>query len=738
MGLINLQTNLKSLKYGKDRFGGGDSGQPFIKNPIITEPGKLTHASNDFLLRGGIRAPLRAAEDVARLTKYLFNPKNPSGLLFIAKQNLLSRTAVKTEASYGASYAGGAINEGIYTPLSTLAQAGVGFAGIHLNKQGIDPTGLIPGLSINKYEDVVKKNNSILSNKIVKDFIPFNLSSFTPGLNPFAQTTSVPTIPPPKDLVLFENRLLNTWWNKQNAKNETNVILSYPGGPGSKLGIGKTRIKFADQRTGVNNSNYKKNFYYKKPREVEYKFNKIFFGDSVQFSMNNTYVKGSVSMLYAGLTGISSNELISGDSNFNFIDNPFLPSDLNVVYEPGTLNPNKNTPKSLTKNYTPETLPEDIIPYVGASSQIPLTGFEGEPKNINPDTLIKTGGILRLNIDNNVYKSGSLEENTSFKTQTVRPNRGDTPIYQTATNLGVFNNIEIEKRVNLGSPGETEGSISTILDKINGSKSYSKSGPSTIGEGGANNDFNDLVHLRIGIVDPQFPSKVEYMNFRSYIDNFSDSYNADWKSQKYMGRAEKFYKYGGFDRSISLGFTVAASSQAEMNGMYQKLNYLASSVAPKYTTAGYMAGNLVKLTVGDYIFEQYGIITGFTYDIPKESPWEINIGKGASLKDELPMIIKVTGMKFTPIHEFRPEVGIQGPNHKTRFITNEIPHNRTSRLDEVRDEREEIIAEEKKIVDDARKAAEEAAEAASLARAESNLGNPFAQNGNLSSLGGLN
>jgi hypothetical protein len=48
------------------------------------------------------------------------------------------------------------------------------------------------------------------------------------------------------------------------------------------------------------------------------------------------------------------------------------------------------------------------------------------------------------------------------------------------------------------------------------------------------------------------------MNFRSYIDSFSDSYSADWKAQSYMGRGEKFYKYGGFDRSISLAFTVVS------------------------------------------------------------------------------------------------------------------------------------------------------------------------------------
>ena len=32
--LLNIQTDLKSLKFGNDRPGGGDSGQPYIKKTI--------------------------------------------------------------------------------------------------------------------------------------------------------------------------------------------------------------------------------------------------------------------------------------------------------------------------------------------------------------------------------------------------------------------------------------------------------------------------------------------------------------------------------------------------------------------------------------------------------------------------------------------------------------------------------------------------------------------------------
>ena len=114
---------------------------------------------SDFLIRGGILAPLSAAEDATRLTKYFTDINNPSGILFATKQNILSRVGVKTEAVRPSpAYLGGALNEGVYLPTSTLAQALVGFAGTTLNKQGIDPTGLIPGLGIITYQDAIKEN----------------------------------------------------------------------------------------------------------------------------------------------------------------------------------------------------------------------------------------------------------------------------------------------------------------------------------------------------------------------------------------------------------------------------------------------------------------------------------------------------------------------------------------------------------------------------------------------------
>ena len=49
MGLKDLKTNLKSLRYGKDTVGGGTSNEPYITTSIDTAPGNT--GGPDFTLR---------------------------------------------------------------------------------------------------------------------------------------------------------------------------------------------------------------------------------------------------------------------------------------------------------------------------------------------------------------------------------------------------------------------------------------------------------------------------------------------------------------------------------------------------------------------------------------------------------------------------------------------------------------------------------------------------------------
>lgn len=221
--LVNLKTDLKSLKYSKDRPEAGYSGQPFIQKEIPSDTSTFS-GENDFLVRGGLQLPKIVVDDLERLGRYFKDTKSPKGLLFIAKQNLLSRTAVKTQAS------GKILNAGVYTPLSTLAQAGVSAAGFHLKKQGLNPL-----QGVTTYSDVAREvigeetSNPIgLSNRLV--LLKNNKIS---GLT--------------YDLIQ-QQKFSNTGINFGNSEE----ILKYGGGPTSPLpGIGKTRIPFALGNTGA-------------------------------------------------------------------------------------------------------------------------------------------------------------------------------------------------------------------------------------------------------------------------------------------------------------------------------------------------------------------------------------------------------------------------------------------------------------------------------------------------------
>ena len=170
-------------------------------------------------------------------------------------------------------------------------------------------------------------------------------------------------------------------------------------------------------------------------------------------------------------------------------------------------------------------------------------------------------------------------------------------------------------------------------------------------------DDNDFVKFRIAAIDNSSPNFKTFMHFRAFLGGITDSYNASWNGFNYLGRGEQFYTYGGFTRTMSLGWTVAATSKEELFPMYSKLNYLASTLAPNYSAKGYMRGNLAQLTIGGYVYEQPGIITSLTYDIQEDTSWEIGIdinGDTDYNTKQVPHIIRVSNFSFIPIQQFIP------------------------------------------------------------------------------------
>ena len=228
MGLLNLKTDLKSLKYGNDQRGGGSSNQPYIVTPI---PDGYADTSPDFILRNGYLSnpislaqdvsgfiPANSVQDVTRLTKLFTDTKSPNGLLFIAKQEFLERQNVEIPGGLGR----------VYNPAGTLAQAGVLFSGYHLNKQGLNPfqQGYFNGGENGYYQNNIPKPNGVNggegSGRLTSLY--YKQSSQAKPKNPTTQ------------------KELDKRYNI-STDDSTNMI-SYGGGPGSVLGVGKTNIKF--------------------------------------------------------------------------------------------------------------------------------------------------------------------------------------------------------------------------------------------------------------------------------------------------------------------------------------------------------------------------------------------------------------------------------------------------------------------------------------------------------------
>jgi hypothetical protein len=284
------------------------------------------------------------------------------------------------------------------------------------------------------------------------------------------------------------------------------------------------------------------------------------------------------------------------------------------------------------------------------SNKSPLKSFYYTPEQIS---------IQKQNLTSEIKED--------FRATLIGPNIGSKSTVLSISPSYLSKNIEL--RNHLGNPGKhsqnpTEGGKNVInyginastldaLDKINALPMYDSEGPNS------SYAINDLVKFRIAAINNDGNGRqAVYMHFRAFIDSFNDNYSATWNPIKYSGRGDTLYNYQGFERSINLSFTVYAQSKAELIPMYRKLNYLASTLAPDYTGAGFMRGNLLRLTLGGYLYEQPGFITSLTYNIPEESTWEIGIDENGDSDDsvkELPHMIKVTGMTFTPIHNFLPQ-----------------------------------------------------------------------------------
>lgn len=153
---------------------------------------------------------------------------------------------------------------------------------------------------------------------------------------------------------------------------------------------------------------------------------------------------------------------------------------------------------------------------------------------------------------------------------------------------------------------------------------------------------------------PGSKEKDEIIVFRSAITTLSDSFSGEWSGVQMIGRADQNYNYGGYSRSLSLGFDVYATDRDEMKPIWRKLNALAGYTAPIYDgTTIAMKGPWMRITVGDMFIQTPVLLTSLSYDYSFDAPWEINVEEDPEMM-QLPMKISVT-CGFTVISNEIPQ-----------------------------------------------------------------------------------
>lgn len=594
--LTDKGSDYRLLDYGKDRPEGGNSGQPFITKKLPPAEAPLQSEWPDFLLRDPKNAINDRADDLERISKFLVTPQ---GLLFIAKQELLSlqNPIVPGRPNRTSPVAG------LYNPILTLGQVGFGAdSGVHIERQGLtaisDPR--------QEYATVYKNDHSSEDTNRLTILYKTKIGAGYKDLNEI-------------DASLTEAYKLGIVPNPVAGFNN-DILLSYSRGANSGI-TGNTTINFASDRLS--------------PKLMQQK---------ITGSLITSYNKTKLPINSKDLIRITSKGVSQKSGQLGYIDISTGNLDLidlnntdllgqNSVYTLGNTFPEMNPANTTGKG-------------VFTFTQLQLRDQESfltSGKSI-PQDFRRT---IQKDPANNIPKSLGLY---SFD-------------YQSAT-------INREQRVGLGNPGKKDRNRTRLakydngtVDRINILPLYKDRvvlDPVVA--------TRDLVKFRFEVIDNTDPGASTFIHFRAFLGAITDNFKADWGTTKYIGRAENFYNYNGFSRDISFTFQVAAQSRAEMKSIYQKLNYLASSLAPDYNK-GYMKGNLIRLTIGDLYYALPGFIPSLTYNVPEEASWEIAFSSPEQGDDtglmETPKYF-VVNVSFTPIHDFVPELG---QTSATAFIT---------------------------------------------------------------------
>lgn len=683
MPLLDLTTNLKSLKYGQDRPGGGSSGQPYMQFPLpenASEDVREYYENNkynlDFPIRGGgynigADGPYvgqAAKYDRQRIEKFLKDA--PRGPVFILKQQALQLSNPKIQVGSQINldlgvlpfrFLGALENTRIYNGgKNTLQQVGVQGSGIHFDRHGNIP--------VNPYEQTYAY--------VADDRIAGNPDKNR--LNVLYQTKILKSSKIPLTL---DNSDLVTTLNDLGISRDSGLILQYPGGPNSAGGFGFTTVqrRYESQLFSQNpktqadyfkleGNNYTTAYKISKsPKDIDpLSYQGTLLGLAVPAQEANSVATGIVTLD----TGLRDTSNTTADSK----GAPIATERLKYLYEKLLIN---DPEAQIVYSYDGGPGGTETVLNRYSSTN---TATDSTQQNSLAGDKVGTPNIRNFNYTYNYRQLSEARSNqekgagNTLQDFRLALDRGGVTVpsgYTQGYEDTGRNNIVV--KYGIGTPGTKDLDRSDYRNTGNG-QTQDQVNMLDVGEAPAN--VKDLITFKFETIE--ITGKPIPLVFRAFLTSFQDNHTAEYSPFRYVGRGENFYTYNGFTRQISFNFKIAAQSRSEMKPLYRKLNTLLSQLYPDYKAGtGFMRAPLIKLTVGDYVSIQPGFLTSMNVTVGDDSPWEIanNQIEGADAgMYELPHVLEVS-CQFTPIHDFLPRrsVAIGNDYYITPLITPNTP-----------------------------------------------------------------
>jgi hypothetical protein len=108
------------------------------------------------------------------------------------------------------------------------------------------------------------------------------------------------------------------------------------------------------------------------------------------------------------------------------------------------------------------------------------------------------------------------------------------------------------------------------------------------------------------------------------MSGYKDNFDATWNDVNYAGRAESFYIYSKFKRTVNFDLKIPCFNKIELFEKHRALGQLASVTAGSYNNKLLLGGVLIKINMGNYLVGEYATLNNVSYSIPDDASWDIS------------------------------------------------------------------------------------------------------------------